>query len=151
MRCLTKILACTVLAGAAVSVVRAGGWQEPVFRGGSDVVRVFTTVTDREGRLVSMLTREAFEVRDEGTPQPLVQFDNSPQPIRLIVMLDVSGSMEGNLPLLRAAGKQLFGRLLQDDVARVGAFGYEVTISPEFTHDPEALSAAMPDAIAPDA
>src|SRR5204863_10086378 len=31
------------------------------------------------------------------------------------------------------------------------AFGHEITISPEFTHDAEALSAAMPTAIAPDA
>ena len=46
-----------------------------------------------------------------GKPQPITQFDNTPQPIRLIVMLDVSGSMEGNLPLLRAGGAQLFARL----------------------------------------
>jgi len=66
-------------------------------------------------------------------------------------MLDVSGSMEGNLPLLRAACAQLFARLRPEDVARVGAFGHEVTISPSFTHDPEALAAALPTAIAPDA
>src|SRR5207249_929132 len=85
--------------------------------------------------------------RREGKPQPITQFDNRPQPIRLIVMLDVSGSMEGNLPLLRAAGAQLFARLLTDDVARVGAFGHEVTISPVFTHNPDELSAALPTAI----
>jgi VWFA-related protein len=59
--------------------------------------------------------------------------------------------MEGNLPLLRGAGAQLFARLRSDDVARVGAFGHEVTISPSFTHDPNELGAALPDAIAPDA
>jgi Ca-activated chloride channel family protein len=122
-----------------------------VFRAGSDAVRVFVTVTDRDGRLVTTLTRDNFEVRDEGHPQPITQFDNRPQPIRLIVMLDVSGSMEGNLPLLRAAGGQLFSRLLPDDVARVGSFGHEVTISPAFTHDPRELSAALPNVIAPDA
>ena len=125
--------------------------QQPVFRGAGDAVRVFVTVTDRDGRLVTTLTREAFELRDEGKPQPITQFDNTPQPIRLIVMLDVSGSMEGNLPLLRAAGAQLFARLRPDDVARVGAFGHEITISPSFTHDPDALRAALPRAIAPDA
>src|SRR5689334_20144380 len=88
------------------------GQQQPVFRAGSEAVRVFVTVTDRDGRLVTTLTRDNFEVRDEGHPQPITQFDNRPQPIRLIVMLDVSGSMEGNLPLLRAAGAQLFSRLL---------------------------------------
>src|SRR5205823_4340541 len=125
--------------------------QQPVFRGGGEVVRVFVTVTDRDGRLVTTLGQGDFDVRDEGKPQPITQFDNSPQPIRLIVMLDVSGSMEGNLPLLRAAGTQLFARLRQDDVARIGAFGHEVVISPSFTHNAGELSAAMPTSIAPDA
>ena len=114
-------------------------------------MRVFATVTDRDGRIATMLKQEDFELRDDGKPQPITQFDNTPQPIRLIVMLDVSGSMEGNAPLLRAAGSQLFGRLLKDDVARVGSFGKEVTISPSFTNDPRELNAALPVMIAPDA
>ena len=81
--------------------------QQPIFRGAGDVVRVFATVTDRDGRLVTTLDPDDFEMRDEGKPQPITLFDNTPQPIRLIVMLDVSGSMEGNLPLLRAAAEQL--------------------------------------------
>jgi Ca-activated chloride channel family protein len=125
--------------------------QQPIFRGSLDAVRVFATVTDRDGRLVTTLTQQDFEVRDEGKPQPIIQFDNTPQPIRLIVMLDVSGSMEGNVPLLRAASAQLFGRLLKDDVARVGSFGNEVTLSPSFTNDARELTAALPTTIIPDA
>jgi Ca-activated chloride channel homolog len=149
---MTRVLTC----GALIACVFGGAGatrqqQPPVFRAGSDAVRVFVTVTDRDGRLVTNLTRENFEVRDEGKAQPLTQFDNSPQPIRLIVMLDVSGSMEGNLPLLRAGATQLFSRLLADDVARVGSFGHEVTISPTFTHNSGELAAALPRSIAPDA
>ena len=125
--------------------------QQPIFRGTRDAVRVFATVTDRDGRLVTTLEQANFEVRDEGTPQPIIQFDKTPQPIRLIVMLDVSGSMEGNAPLLRAAGAQLFGRLLKDDVARVGSFGNEVAISPSFTSDKRELTAALPATILPGA
>jgi len=128
-----------------------GAAQQPTFRGESDIVRVFATVTDRDGRLVTTLGQGDFEVRDEGKPQPITLFDNTPQPIRLIVMLDVSGSMSGNLPLLQAAAKQLFARLGQDDVARVGTFGREVTISPSFTRDRAELGAALPTAIEPDA
>src|SRR5204863_7750802 len=76
---------------------------------------------------------------------------NPPQPIRLIVMLDVSTSMQGNLPLLRAAADQLFSRLRSDDVARVGTFGRDVTISPTFTNDARELREALPTFIAPDA
>jgi Ca-activated chloride channel family protein len=145
------LLARGTLVACLFGALGAAGQQQPSFRGGSDTVRVFATVVDRDGRLVTTLTRADFEVRDEGKPQPLTLFDNSPQPIRLIVMLDVSGSMEGNLPLLRTAAGQLFARLRVDDVARVGAFGREVTISPSFTHDAAELTAALPTAIAPDA
>jgi len=132
-------------------VVVAADWQQPTFRGTGDAVRIFATVTDRDGRLVTTLTRGDFELRDEGRPQPITIFDNTPRPIRLIVMLDVSGSMTGNLPLLRAAAEQLFMRLQPDDRARLGTFGRDVVISPSFTRNPEELRAALPTSIAPDA
>jgi Ca-activated chloride channel family protein len=144
-----RIFACASL--VVYLVAAPGAQQPPVFRGGSEVVHVFVTVTDRDGRLVTTLSQPDFEVRDEGKPQPITLFDNTPQPIRLIVMLDVSGSMEGNLPLLRAGAEQLFARLRPDDVARVGTFGREVEISPSFTHDLVELRRALPTTIAPDA
>lgn len=131
-----------------LGAARAG---QQVFRGGSEAVRVFVTVTDRDGRLVTNLTRDNFEVRDDGKAQPLTQYDASPQPIRLMVMLDVSGSMEGNLSLLRDAATQLITRLLPDDLARVGIFGEDVTISPTFTRNPDELLEALPTRIAPNA
>jgi hypothetical protein len=104
-----------------------------VFRVTGDAVRAFVMVTDRDDRIVTTLTECDFEVRDDGGPQPITLFDNSPQFIRLVVMLDVSGTMQGNLPLLRAAADELVARLLPDDLARVGTFGETITVSPEFT------------------
>ena len=140
---LSLVAACVFVASAAP--------QQPIFRGTSDAVRVFVTVTDKDGRLIPGLKQEDFEIKDEGKPQPITLFDNSPQPIRLVAMLDVSGSMEGNLPLLRAASEQLFARLGPNDVARVGTFGRDVVISPAFTRDPNELRRALPTSIAPDA
>jgi len=150
---MARFLTRGTVAVAALGLLGAAGQQQPprIFRGGRDVVRVFVTVTDRDGRLATTLTQDDFEVRDDGKPQPITELDHAPQPIRLIVLLDVSGSMEGNLPLLRDAGAQLFARLRPDDAARVGAFGREVTISPSFTHDSRELDAALPTRIAPDA
>ena len=145
------ILSSFVLALCGVVVLAAAAGQQPVFRAGSDAVRVFATVLDRDGRLVTNLTQDKFEIRDEGKPQPITQFDNRPQPIRLVVMLDVSGSMQGNLPLLRGAAEQLFARLLPDDEARVGSFGHDVAIAPAFTKSRAELMASLPTVIAPDA
>jgi Ca-activated chloride channel family protein len=139
------------LAACALASIAAAGWQQPIFRGAGDIVRVFVTVTDGDGRLVTTLTQADFAVRDEGKPQPIAVFDNSPQPIRLIVMLDVSGSMVGNLRLLRAASEQLIARLRPDDGARIGTFGHEIVISQSFTRDVGELRTSLPDAIAPDA
>jgi VWFA-related protein len=147
---MTRVLAFGTLV-ACIVAVSAAGHQQPVFRGESDAVRVFVTVTDRDGRLVTTLTQGVFEIRDDGQPQPITLFDNTPQPVRLIVMFDVSGSMQGNLPLLRAAAEQLAARLGPDDLARVGVFGQEITVGSAFTRDPEALLSALPEEIAADA
>jgi Ca-activated chloride channel family protein len=146
-----RFFVCGTLAACVFGALGAAAPQPQVFRGTTDAVRVFVTVTDRDGRLVTTLTRDEFEVRDEGKPQPITLFDNTPQPVRLVVMLDVSGSMEGNLPLLRSAAEQLVTRLRPDDRARMGSFGREVTIAPSFTRDPRELLAALPDSIPPNA
>ena len=140
-----------ILAACVCAALGAAAQQQPTFRGTGDAVRVFVTVTDRDGRLVTMLEQKDFEIRDEGKPQPITLFDNSPQPIRLVVMLDVSGSMQGNLPLLREGTQELFSRLRPDDGVRLGTFGHDVSISPAFTRDPRELQSSLPRAIAPDA
>src|SRR5215510_11222178 len=131
------ILVVCVLAGLSAAA------QQPTFRGTADNVRIFTTVTDRDGRLVTTLEQKDFEIRDEGKPQPISLFDNSPQPIRLILLLDVSGSMEGNLQLLRESSGELFKRLRMDDGIRLGTFGHDVTIARSFIRDPVELKASL--------
>ena len=130
--------------------------QEPtqgqtVFRSGSALVRAFVTVTDKDGRIVTTLNQDDFEIRDDGKPQPVVLFDSSPRAIRLIVMLDVSGSMQGNLPLLRNGTAQLVKYLRSDDAARIGTFGKDVVISESFTREARELLSALPSSIDPEA
>ena len=142
-----RSLACALLACYAFGQTQS----QPVFRGRGDTVRVFATVLDRDGRLVTNLAQNDFEVRDDGKPQPITLFDNSPQPIRIVVMLDVSGSMAGNLSLLRTASEALFDRLRSDDLARVGTFGKDVRIGPSFTSDRRELLGELPTFIPADA
>jgi Ca-activated chloride channel family protein len=96
---------------------------------------------------VSGLSRDDFQILDDGVPQPLSLFDSAPQPISLIALLDTSGSMADNLPIVRRACLDLLGRLRADDVVRLGTFGQKITFSPGFTRDPEQLLALLPTAI----
>jgi Ca-activated chloride channel homolog len=132
------------LAALALAVPQTAGQQQPVFRSTSDVVPLFVTVTDKSGRLVPNLVREDFQVFDNGKLQPLTQFDHTPQPIRLIALIDVSGSVARALPMLKAACAQLVAHLTPGDLARVGTFGTEIAISPKFTRDVDELIAFLP-------
>jgi Ca-activated chloride channel family protein len=121
---------------------------QQVFRSTADVVPLFVTAQDKSGRLITKLTREDFQVFDNGKPQPLTVFDNSPQPIRLIMLIDVSGSMAGNLPLLGAACAEMIGALGPGDLARIGYFGTEIAISPTFTRNARELADWLPRSVA---
>ena len=134
------------LASAIVAGQQPAG-QQPLatFKSGTQVVSLFVTVADAQKRLVPDLAIEDFEVFDNNKPQPLVFFQNETQPITVIVMLDTSGSMTGNISLLRAAAEQFLIRLLPEDKGRVGAFNDKVEFSSGFTNDRDDLVAALKD------
>jgi Ca-activated chloride channel family protein len=135
------------LLAAAVWLLCASGPRAQSFRSSSDIVPLFVTVTDGEGRLVGGLTREDFQIFDNGAPQPVAVFDSIPQPISLIALLDMSGSMADNLPLVRRACQDLLGHLGPADVAKLGMFGQTIAFSPTFTRDPEQLVSLLPKSI----
>jgi Ca-activated chloride channel family protein len=104
--------------------------QPQVFRSGSPTVAVYVTVTDTQGRLIPNLTRDDFEVYDNGKKQTLTLFENGIQPITLVMMLDRSGSMAGNFGLVRSAAEQFVGQLLPGDKARIGSFANRIQVDP---------------------
>jgi Ca-activated chloride channel family protein len=132
------------LIGVLAAVLAAAAQEPQVFRVALDNVPVYATVTDKTGRLVTNLTRDDFQLFDNGRSQPIAVFDNRPQPVRLIMMLDTSGSMSGNASLVRAVCDQLFANLRPDDEVKVGTFGNTITIMPAFTSDVVDLRAAVP-------
>jgi VWFA-related protein len=114
--------------------------QDPRIRSGARTVAVYATVTDDKGRLVPNLSRDSFEIYDNGAPQTITVFSNDIQPITVVMMLDRSGSMRGNHPLVEAAGEAFVRRLRPLDKARIGSFAWRVDVDPEdFTSDQKAL------------
>jgi Ca-activated chloride channel family protein len=113
--------------------------QAPTFRSGTEIVSLFVTVADAQGRLIPDLTKDDFEVYDNDKPQPIVYFENVIQPISVVVMLDTSGSMTGSISLLKQAAEQFLLRLLPADQGRVGAFNDKIEMSAHFTKDRDDL------------
>lgn len=136
------------LAAAAALVLATapalGGVEPQEFRSRVDLVSVYTTVTDREGHLVLDLTKDDFEVRDNGKRQNVTYFSNDMQPITIVIMLDRSGSMEENFELVRDAAGHFIDRLMAADKARVGNFSGQILILPAgFTSDKDVLRSVL--------
>ena len=106
MRSLTSAAA-IVLVSIAAHFTAVPDAQQPAFRSGARTVAIYATVADKDGRLVPDLQRDSFEVRDNGTPQPITVFSNEIQPISVVMMLDRSGSMRGNVGLVSRAAYHL--------------------------------------------
>jgi Ca-activated chloride channel family protein len=130
---------CSILLAAVVAA------QQPTFKGGTQIVSVFATVTDGQQRLVPNLVIDDFEVLDNDKVQTLVFFQNEVQPITVVVMLDTSGSMTSSIGLLKAAAEQFVLRLLPEDKGRVGAFADNIQLSSRFTSDRDELVGAVKD------
>jgi Ca-activated chloride channel family protein len=132
------------IAGAMLLTL-ASAAQQPTFKSGSRIVPSYVTVTDTTNRLVTDLTREDFEILDNGRPQELTIFDNDVRPISVVVMLDTSISMTHRLKDLYSGAEQFLLRLLPHDRAVVGAFNDKIEFASGFTSDRKGLIAALAD------
>jgi Ca-activated chloride channel family protein len=118
----------------------------PVFKASVDMVRVYATVTDPAGAFARGLTRDDFEVLDDGKPQKIVSFAEEAQAISVSVILDTSGSMSLARPQMLAAAGVFLDQLRPDDRAMLGSLVYS---GRPFTSDKARLRSAM-DLIPPD-
>jgi Ca-activated chloride channel homolog len=125
---------------AAATAAGASPHAQVQFRSSVSTVAVWATVADRDGRLVPDLTRDDFIVRDNGKPVEISLFSNDPQPITVVIMLDMSGSMIGRFIKVRNSTVDFINALKPDDRAQIGTFGDEVAISPLLTSDKTVLT-----------
>ena len=149
----TRMLMPTACAVAALSVVLTGQDppKQPAFRSGASTVAVYTTVTDSTGRLVPDLTKDDFEIYDNGKLQPITLFATETQPLSVVVMLDRSGSMKESFNLVALGAEEFVKRLLPADKARIGSFATKIQVDPEeFTSDRKTLIDILRSEMQPD-
>ena len=133
-----------VLAAATLSAQ-----QRPTFRGGVSTVSIYATVRAGDGSLVTDLTKDDFEIRDNGRVSDIAVFSREIVPITVTMLLDMSGSQAPNVDWMRDAGNAFVDELLSADRARVGTFGREIAISPRLTGDKTYLRRVLAEEIWP--
>jgi VWFA-related protein len=119
--------------------------QTARFRARVDTVQVTVTVTDGNGRLITDLTKDDFEITEDGTPQKVTQFTGDRVPVSLGVLLDDSDSMRGQRIV---DARDAFDRFVVDllepvDEAFVATFNHEPRIVTPWKQPPAALAHAL--------
>ncbi|MFN0104268.1 MAG: VWA domain-containing protein [Bryobacteraceae bacterium] len=126
-----------LIVGAVAIVVIARGQEpaEPVtFRAGVANVRVDAQVFEGT-RAVAGLTQTDFLLYDNNVAQTVTYFDQEREPVTLLLVLDVSGSMSRHLEQMAAASRTALKGLRAGDHVGVMVFARNSRVTTPFTTD----------------
>jgi VWFA-related protein len=115
--------------GALLTVLLAFGrparsqeTETAVFRAGVADVRVVVQVTEN-GKLITDLGESDFVVQDEGQPQRVVYFAKEKEPLTLLLLLDISGSMRQHIEQMSEKAREALKYLSPGDRVGIMTFG----------------------------
>jgi VWFA-related protein len=110
-----------------------------------NVVQLFFNVKDKHGALIPNLTKEDFEISEDGKSQTIKYFAaESNLPLTLGIMIDASGSQRNVIDMEKEVGGAFLKQILTDkDEAYVMSFDITVDLLQDFTRDTHRLQAAL--------
>lgn len=113
----------------------------PVFRKNVTVVNVLFTVKDKHGALIPNLTKDHFDLFEDGKLQTIKYFSTeSDLPITLGLLIDSSKSMERTLPEEKVVAAGFLQKVLTSkDLAFVISFDISVDLLQDLTGDMHSL------------
>lgn len=109
------------------------------------VVNLFFNVKDKRGALIPQLSRDQFEILEDGKPQTIKYFSaDSHEPLTLGILVDTSASQSTVLEEEKIVGAQFLKEVLrQGDLAFVVSFDVNVDLLQDFTDSATALQTAL--------
>jgi Ca-activated chloride channel family protein len=103
------------VAVAALAIWLAIAPAQPIFRAGIDLATFAATITDKKGNIVPGLTKDDFEVIEDGKTQVVEYFaqgdGETSLPMHLGLMVDASGSMQADMKLAHGAAIKFLNML----------------------------------------
>jgi VWFA-related protein len=110
------------------------------------VVQLFFNVKDKKGGgLIPNLTKDGFEIYEDGKPQTIKYFAaESNLPLTLGILIDASGSQARVLDMEKEVGASFLGQILTEkDMAFVLSFDVNVDLLQDFTSSVSRLKSAL--------
>jgi Ca-activated chloride channel homolog len=121
-----------------------GVQEDSVIKIRTELITVLVSVTDQRGNLINTLTKDDFEVLENGVPQEVSTFGReNTLPLQLTLLFDTSSSVKPRLKFEQQAAAKFFKDVLRPvDKAALYGFNHDVTVEQDFTSDINALSSA---------
>jgi len=107
------------------------------------LVEVYATVYDHKGGYVDGLSRDSFQLFDDGNPERITSFETSAQTLSCGILLDTTGSMTEALPRVKNSVVRLIDALGPQDSVAIYTFDSRLTVRQEFTTDKTAAKLAV--------
>jgi VWFA-related protein len=114
-----------------------------VLRIDTNLVTVPVSVVDRDGRVITDLQQEDFQIAEDGIEQEIAYFTTVEKPFTVVLMLDTSASTWSKLDQIKDAAQVFVELLRPDDQVMVISFGMGVKVQCEPTSERHRIRKAI--------
>jgi Ca-activated chloride channel homolog len=137
------ILTGILLTAPAVAGIGQEQNERYQFRVTVDLISLNVTVTDTHNRFVTELLQKDFSVYEDGVAQEISVFSREDLPIRMVLLMDTSASMDEKMSFAQQAAVNFVTRMKLDDLTQVVEFGSKANVLQAFTDDKDRLVRAI--------
>lgn len=104
------------------------------------LMRVNASVTDRSGRAIPGMRNSDFSVYEDGSERKVVDVTPATEPFNLVLLLDVSGSVEERIDFIRKAARDFLNTASPQDRISIISFHDDIKVISGFSTDRRLLS-----------
>lgn len=117
--------------------------KEEVYRVDTSLVSLPVFVYDPSGNRMNVLAQKDFEIYEDGRKEDITFFSTADAPFDLVLLIDLSGSTEKMLDLIKNATTKFIERKRPSDKLGIVTFAERATLVSELTDDREKLMAGV--------
>lgn len=109
----------------------------------ASIKRAAVRVTDLQNRTISGLKAEDFTITENNEPREIIAIQPATAPVNLVLLLDVSGSVDNYVNFIRKAARSFVETVGKNDRLSIVIFNDDVKVLSKFTTDKAALSESL--------
>lgn len=105
--------------------------------------RVLVNVTDINNRAIADLKKDDFEITESGAPREVLYVQPTTAPFNLVLLLDVSGSVDNYVNFIRKAARNFVNTVEPKDKVAIIIFNEDIEVVSNFSTDKTRLSRSL--------